>query len=147
MTTDLWTRLVEALTDNPGSSPIETADVVFAVVTEPLREEQVNLWSDLNDAVKWSQTKPPVIPGRWSMHCNWLAERIVTSAQLIGAVSWQHIQTDLLLAGIYEKVLYDAGIPHAPVDWDQVRELFNRNHQWTGETWDGPPVDLIGGAQ
>lgn len=108
-----------------------------------LVEAQVNLWSDLHRAVRYAHVTPPVVPGHWSVDCDNTTRRIIDNARLVGPVSWEHIQADLLLEGIYERILHTAGLAWPTIDWEAVRRLYARSHEHgDGATWHGPPVDL-----
>jgi hypothetical protein len=111
-------------------------------LTTALQATQVDLWADLAEAVRHANVTPPVIPGHWSVRCEELAERLVDNARLVGPVGWPNIKPDLLLHGIYEKLLHDAGLQWAPVEWDHVLDLYDRHHP--AARWVGPPVKLIG---
>jgi hypothetical protein len=108
-----------------------------------LVDTQVDLWSDLNEAVNRAQVTPPVVPGHWSIGCDNVARRIIDNARVVGPVSWRHIQVNLLLGGIYERVLHTAGVAWPTIDWDEVRSLYECIHANADRAvWTGPPVDL-----
>lgn len=108
-----------------------------------LHEEQLWHWAELHDAVRVARVPPPVVPGHWSVQCNNIAWRIAQNARLVGAISWEQVQTDLLLSGVYEKVLRAAGVTWSAIDWDCTRDLYNRAHEGgDGAVWEGPPTDL-----
>jgi hypothetical protein len=78
------------------------------------RLEQVNLWADLDRAIR------SALNGVWSMQCDNLTRRITNLAHFVGATPWDQIDVSLTLAGVYERVLTEAGIDYPPVDWDAV---------------------------
>lgn len=85
---------------------------------EALVKELEYLWSDLDDA------QSHAFNGVWSMQCDWLTERIVWLTRLTGAATpWGNIPCTLLLNGIYQGILREAGISFEEPDLDGVREL------------------------
>lgn len=49
-----------------------------AALTECLQQEQIALWTDLPEAVRRA------LNGHWSMECDWIVERIILIARLVG---------------------------------------------------------------
>lgn len=86
-------------------------------LVEAVREELVMLWSDMTSAAQYA------LNGCWSIQCEGLAERIVTLSRLVGPTGWEHIDVDLVLSGVYERVYREAGIEVPPIDWPRVREV------------------------
>lgn len=89
-------------------------------LVEVVREELVMLWGDMSTAVRYAHQ------GCWSVQCENLAARIGALSRLVGPTGWEHIDVDLLLGGVYERVYRDAGIQVPPVDWDRVRDVAER---------------------
>lgn len=114
----------------------------YDTLTAGLAGEQVWLWADLHRHVRQARVDPPVVPGCWSADCDTVAGRIVEVARLVGATPWEKVQVELLLTGIYAKVLHAADVGFTEPDWTQVRDLYARNHEATGQVWNGDPVSL-----
>lgn len=81
---------------------------------EAARVEQRALWHDLPDAMANG------IGTEWSIRCEGIAWRITNLARFVGATSWEEVSVRLLRAGVYERVLDEAGISYEPIDWDRV---------------------------
>lgn len=79
-----------------------------------LRDELSYLWTDLNTA------RQQAINGQWSMHCDWIVERIKTITSLVGPTPWQDMEIKLIEDGVYQRVHEELGVD-APVDMDGVR--------------------------
>lgn len=73
---------------------------------QALRDELVNLWSDLAAAYRASRADPREA----SMGCENLMGRIHTITALVGPVSTDQIEMPFLLTGMYEQVHAEAGI-------------------------------------
>lgn len=148
-----WVEL-EVVPGNTGPLPgdicwretrrdVDSVVPTYEQILDRVIDEQVNLWGDLNHAVAYAVVDPPVIPGHWSIRCDEVASRIAKNAILVGPIHWEHVQVDLLLAGIYQKILHVVGLDWPPIDWDAVRSLHDRVKAPLGVTWPGPPVDLL----
>lgn len=74
-----------------------TAHVAQAV--EWIRDEQVNLWSDLEIAIRTSRNRT------WSISASWFATRIVGAARLVGPTPFEDVPWVLLAGGVYEALL------------------------------------------
>jgi hypothetical protein len=70
-----------------------------------VREELVNLWSDLEDAVRMAAN------GSWSGGCERLKDRIKALSDLVGPARWQDISIPFLLSETYRQVCEDIGHP------------------------------------
>lgn len=90
------------------------------------RQELAMLWSDLTNA------RRSALNGVWSIRCENVAYRIVMLSRFVGPTSWQDVDVDLLLDGVYAKVYDEAGIDYPPIDWDRVREVKDRIMQRLG---------------
>lgn len=73
---------------------------------QALRDELVNLWSDLAAAYRASRADPREA----SMGCENLIGRIHTITALVGPISTDQIEMPFLLTGMYEQVHAEAGI-------------------------------------
>ncbi len=91
-----------------------TDDDTPATLEESARVEQEQLWSDLDNAVRFAHN------GSWSVQCDNLAWRITNLAAFVGATSWGQVSVTLLRSGVYERILTEAGRPYEPIDWDAV---------------------------
>lgn len=80
-------------------------------------------WSDLQSA------RREALNGRWSMRCDEQACRIIGLTRLVGPLSWEHVQVDLILDGVYERIHESIGIPTPLSDDDRqrAREVAQRN--------------------
>lgn len=81
---------------------------------EAARAEQACLWHDLDIAIRTA------VGTDWLQQCEQLAWRIVNLAALVGATRQDQLPVSLLRAGIYERVLGEAGVDYEPIDWSQV---------------------------
>ena len=81
---------------------------------EALRDELVNLWSDLGEQ------RSHALDGVWSMGCNWVTGRIVRLTRLVGPTPWEKVPTTLLLDGTYAGILDQIGVPYERPDLDEV---------------------------
>lgn len=88
--------------DRPGS------------LEEAARNEQIQLWGDLEQAVR------NALRGGWSIQCDNLAWRITSLAIFVGATPWGDVSVRLLRSGVYERILTEADIPYPPIDWEAV---------------------------
>lgn len=80
-----------------------------------LTEELSYLWTDLQTA------RRDAINGQWSMHCDWLVERIKTITPLVGPTPWTELDIQLIEDGVYQRIHAEIGVD-APYDEDGVRE-------------------------
>jgi hypothetical protein len=71
-------------------------------------DELEALWGDLSTA------RREAYRNGWSVHCDWLTERIVVLSRLAGVTDWDHVPTDLVLDGVYKGILIAAGLPLGP---------------------------------
>lgn len=91
---------------------------------EPLvawvRDEQVALWGDLNEAIRGAAN------GAWSIHAANVARRIVEAARLVGPVPHGEIPWSLVAGGVYAAVLTAGGftpeLPDEP-EWQRLDAL------------------------
>lgn len=81
-------------------------------------------WSDLQTA------RHTAINGRWSIACDSHVNRIIGLTSLVGPISWEEIQVDLILDGIYEQIHGAIGTPtpltndeHLQAQWIKDRRL------------------------
>lgn len=92
-------------------------DETPASAEEAVRDELVNLWTDLDHAVSYAYN------GRWSMGCDNITGRIIRLSRVAGAIPWQQVPYPLLLSGTYHGILADAGIEHAEPGEDDLRKM------------------------
>ncbi len=85
-------------------------------LTAAAQVELEHLWHDLHNA------RQVAVNGVWSIQCENLAYRIVMLSRLAGALSADHVQVDVVLDGLYERLHREARIEYPPIDWDGVRE-------------------------
>lgn len=92
-----------------------TAEATRDDLITAIREELVDLWSDFDDAVKFSMVRnldPLNERSGWSMKMSGIADRIGALTKLVGPIGWEQVSVDLLLDGwwrvIYERVGLDA---------------------------------------
>jgi len=85
-----------------------------------IREEQADLWSDLDNAIQTA------VNGAWSMHASNVARRIVSAARLVGPTPHGEIPWPLVAGGVYEAVYTAGGVPADVLDeaeWQQSDAL------------------------
>jgi len=84
-------------------------------------------WADLQAA------RRRAMDGRWSMECDSAAARIVGLSRLVGPVSWEDIDVELVLDGLYERLYEVIGTP-TPVSDDDRQQcqaiLDGRRRPW-----------------
>jgi hypothetical protein len=83
----------------PAAGSSGNHDALVAAV----RAELVNLWSDLEDAVRMAAN------GSWSGGCERLKDRIKALSDLVGPASWRDISIPFLLSETYRQVCEDIG--------------------------------------
>lgn len=71
-------------------------------LTDWVREEQTDLWNDLNNAIRAAAN------GAWSMEAANIAQRIVAAARLVGPTPHGQIPWPLVAGGVYHAI-YAAG--------------------------------------
>jgi hypothetical protein len=71
---------------------------------EACADECEALWGDLSIARREAYNQNQ----RWSVHCDWLTERIVILSRMAGITDWDHVPVDLVLDGTYEGILRTA---------------------------------------
>lgn len=71
-------------------------------------------WDDLQS------TRHSAIDGKWSMACDGQVERVIGLTRLAGPLEWEHVQVDLILDGIYERIHEAIGTP-TPLSVDDRR--------------------------
>jgi hypothetical protein len=101
----------------------EPAPVDHEALVTHVRDELVNLWADLEDAVRMAAN------GSWSGGCERLMERIKALSDLVGPASWQDISIPFLLSETYRQVCEDIGHPCAAT----VAELAKVRDAWTAQ--------------
>ncbi|MFI7073588.1 hypothetical protein [Micromonospora sediminicola] len=85
-------------------------------LTAWVREEQSDLWNDLNEAINRAAN------GAWSMQAANTARRIITAARLAGATPHGEIPWPLVAGGVYHAI-YEAGnIPADVLDEAEWQE-------------------------
>jgi hypothetical protein len=72
-------------------------------------------WDDLQKA------RRAALNGRWSMDCDAQVSRIVGLTRLVGPLSWESVQVDLILDGTYERIHDAIGTPTPLSDDDRRR--------------------------
>lgn len=80
-----------------------------------LRDELSYLWTDLQTA------RRAAYRGGWSMHCEWIAERIKTITPLVGPTPWTELDIELIEDGVYQRIHAEIGVD-APYDEGGVRK-------------------------
>lgn len=80
-----------------------------------LRDELSCLWTDLQTA------RRDAINGRWSMHCDWIVDRIKQITPLVGPTPWTELDIQLIEDGVYQRVHAEIGVD-APYDEEGVRK-------------------------
>lgn len=90
----------------------EAAAEPLAAIEVVLRDELINLWTDLNQA--YGEAQDTI----WSAGCDWLVRRIIRLTRLVGPAAWQEIRGPLLLNGIYEGIMTSAGVEFERPDPD-----------------------------
>ncbi|MHB9857632.1 hypothetical protein [Streptomyces sp. YIM S03343] len=81
---------------------------------EALAEELSYLWTDLQTA------RRSAYEGQWSMHCDWIVERIKKLTPLVGPTPWTELDIELIEDGVYQRVHEEMGVD-APYDAEGVR--------------------------
>lgn len=79
-------------------------------------------WADLESA------RRRAIDGRWSIECAGQVDQIVGLTRLVGPLDWGHVQVDLILDGVYERIHELIGTP-TPLSDDErrrAREVLER---------------------
>ncbi|MEU8334824.1 hypothetical protein [Micromonospora tulbaghiae] len=85
-------------------------------LSEWAREEQADLWHDLNEAINRA------VNGAWSMQAANIARRIIAAARLVGPTPHGEIPWPLVAGGVYHAI-YDAGnIPADVLDETEWRQ-------------------------
>ena len=79
-----------------------------------LRDELSCLWTDLQTA------RRSAYKDGWSMHCDWIVERIKTITPLVGPTSWRQLDIGLIEDGVYQRIHEEIGVA-APYDEEGVR--------------------------
>lgn len=90
---------------------------VPADLRQAVRDELECLWTDLAEA------RRNALNGQWSVGCDNLAERIISLSRLAGATPWENVEIPLLLDGIYQGILTDAGIEHTEPGPDDLPRM------------------------
>jgi hypothetical protein len=85
----------------------------YATPDSALRWLLVLTWTDLQSA------RGNALNGRCSMACDDLVCRIVGLTRLVGPLSWGHLDVDLLLDGVYERIHEAIGVPTPLSDDDR----------------------------
>jgi hypothetical protein len=80
-----------------------------------LRDELSCLWTDLHTA------RRSAYRNSWSMHCDWIAERIKTITPLVGPTPWTKLDIELIEDGVYQRIHAEIGVD-APYDEEGVRK-------------------------
>lgn len=73
-------------------------------------------WGDLAEA------RRNALNGRWSINCDGHVCRIVGLTRLVGPLSWECVNIDLILDGVYERVHGAMGMPQ-PLSADDRRRV------------------------
>lgn len=82
---------------------------------DALSEELSCLWTDLQTA------RRSAYKGNWSMHCDWIEERIKAITPLVGPTPWEQLDIILIEDGVYQRIHEEIGVP-APYDEEGVRQ-------------------------
>jgi hypothetical protein len=81
-------------------------------------------WDDLQSA------RHEAMNGRWSIRCDNQVCRIVGLTRLVGPLSWEHVQVELILDGVYERIHEAMGMPTPISDDDRRRaRAVQRGHE------------------
>lgn len=83
----------------------EPPEADCAALVAAVRSELVNLWANLEDAVRLA------VDGSWSGGCENLKDRIKAFSDLVGPASWEDISIPFLLSDTYQRVCADIGHP------------------------------------
>jgi len=87
----------------------------YATPDSALRWLLVLAWSDLQSA------RRSALNGRWSMECDAMVCRIIGLTRLVGPLSWEQVDVDLILDGVYERIHERIGTPTPLTDDDRRR--------------------------
>ncbi|HEY1668532.1 MAG TPA: hypothetical protein VGG54_22805 [Trebonia sp.] len=109
--TSPWQRAVAEAAEEPAP----------ASLAEAIEGELVILWCDLDHAMRNAYR------GGWSIACDNIAGRIIMLSRLVGATPWENISIPLLLDGVYQGLLTDAGIEHGAPGPDDIPKM----QQWS----------------
>jgi hypothetical protein len=94
----------------------------YATSDSALRWLLVLAWGDLGKACGRA------LNGKWSIECDGQVSRIVGLTRLVGPLSWEHVNVDLILNGVYERIHERAGCltPLGEVDRVRARKVRDR---------------------
>jgi hypothetical protein len=98
------------------------ATEAYATPESALRWLLILAWGDLQSARRQAAN------GSWSIDCEHQVTRIVGLTRLVGPLSWEHVDVDLTLDGVYERIHEAIGTP-TPLtddDWRRVRAVKER---------------------
>lgn len=82
-------------------------------------------WSDLQSA------RHNALNGRWSINCDGQVTRIIGLTRLVGPLSWEHVDVNLILDGVYERIHDAIGVPTPLSDDDRRRAQAARDRRAT----------------
>ncbi len=85
-------------------------------LTEWVREEQADLWHDLNNAIQAAHN------GAWSMQTANTARRIIAAARLVGPTPHSEIPWPLVAGGVYHAIYNAGNIPADVLDEAEWQE-------------------------
>lgn len=99
----------------------------YATPDSALRWLLALAWDDLQ------KVRHDALNGRWSMECDNQVGRIIGLTRLVGPLSWDNINVDLILDGIYERIHEAIGTPTPLSDHDrrQARDVKERRNPST----------------
>lgn len=106
-----------------------------------IRDEQVALWEELDNAIDSAMNRA------WSIRCAHLAHRIVRGARLVGPSNAGSIPWTLVAGRVYETIcriadLTPAGYPTNEAEWVRLDDLMAR-HGGTRATCEPRYADTI----
>lgn len=87
----------------------------YATPDSALRWLLTLAWGDLQSA------RHHALNGRWSIDCDGQVCRIVGLTRLVGPLSWENVDVDLILDGVYERIHETLGTPTPLSDEDRQR--------------------------
>jgi hypothetical protein len=84
----------------------------MSTLTDLLRHEQVQLWGDLDDALRMASN------GYWSVGVENKASRIILIAGEVGITPWEKVNYRLLSSGVYSAVVVRAGFGNPSLPYE-----------------------------
>lgn len=94
---------------------LESVDEAVAATEGDLAE-----YATADSALRWSlqlawdglqKARREALNGRWSIGCGDRVAQIVGLTRLVGPLSWEHVQVELIRDGVYERIHEAIGTP------------------------------------